>query len=279
MQTSDDPNSVHVDVLSLSAVRLDMIFDEMVAAAGTGFLWERGAHVLLVTAWHNVTGTHPHTGLSLSKTGIRPNKIRAHFRTSQPQIDQVLVMPLYHEDGAANWLIHPDAGEVVDVAVMVIPVPLPPSVLAQPVNKIAQSKMATPVGTDAFIVGYPKGLSDFGLPIWKRASIATEPKMFADESDRRRVLVDSASREGMSGSPVVARTLGAYVAESGTVTIDQPINMRFLGVYSGRLQGKDTLDAQLGIVWPGPLIDRIIDNGVIDRFKLDGAYAPRSGSE
>lgn len=275
MQVSADPNSVGVDIVSLSVVRLEMLVGEMTVAVGSAFPWSAGDHTCLVTAWHNLTGTHPATGKSLAASGARPDRVRAHFKTAQVQTDMVLHVDLYDPDGSARWLVHPAVGEAVDVAIIPIPGRLPPAILGKPIDSLESSNMATPVGMDAFIVGFPKGLAENGLPIWKRASIATEPKLFADEPARRRVLVDSASREGMSGAPVFARTLGAYVGEHGGIIMDKPITMRFVGLYSGRLAAQDSLDAQLGIVWPAPLITRIVKEGVVDTFERDGSFVPK----
>jgi hypothetical protein len=96
--------------------------------------------------------------------------------------------------------------------------------------------------------------------------------MFADLPDRRRVLIDSATREGMSGAPVVARSIGGYLHENGAFTLGEGISTRPIGVYSGRLATQDDMDAQIGIVWPFPLIERIMDSGVMDTFELNGAF-------
>ena len=60
-----------------------------------------------------------------------------------------------------------------------------------------------------FVLGYPKGISGGrGFPIWKRASIATEPDIQHDGLPK--LLVDTATREGMSGAPVVAIADGDF---------------------------------------------------------------------
>lgn len=59
------------------------------------------------------------------------------------------------------------------------------------------------VATDVFVLGYPKGISGGGeFPIWKRASIATEPDI--QLGTLPKMLVDTATREGMLGAPVIA---------------------------------------------------------------------------
>jgi hypothetical protein len=59
------------------------------------------------------------------------------------------------------------------------------------------------VAAEVFILGYPKGLSMQGvMPVWKRGSIASEPLInVMDQAPA--FLVDAATRDGMSGSPVL----------------------------------------------------------------------------
>lgn len=187
----------------------------------------------------------------------------------------VLNQLLYEASGAAGWLVHPEAGEQVDIAVIPINVRMPDDLAVLALNHIANSPMATPIGAEVFIIGFPRGISESGLPVWKRGSLASEPALFADETGRRRVLVDSATREGLSGAPVVARSVGSYLSENGALVVGQGISTRTIGVYTGRMASRDELDAQIGIVWPWPLIERIFDTGQPDTFELHCQFSPR----
>jgi hypothetical protein len=40
--------------------------------------------------------------------------------------------------------------------------------------------------------------------------------------------------------------------------LDATTRTRFMGVYSGRLQSRDDLDTQIGMVWPATAMDEII---------------------
>ena len=112
------------------------------------------------------------------------------------------------------------------------------------------------VGIDAFIIGYPFGISTGSFPIWKRASIASEPEIPIDGWPY--FLVDSASREGMSGAPVIARSWGSAQLEYGDHVTTPGVHSRFLGIYSSRIGANDELRAQLGHVWHGKVIGEII---------------------
>jgi hypothetical protein len=98
------------------------------------------------------------------------------------------------------------------------------------------------------------GLSGEGLPVWKRGSIAAEPEVVAAGAP---LFIDTASRLGMSGSPVIRRSRGSHALEGNEVSIGG-IATRFVGVYSGRLTSADPLDAQLGLCWPALLVSDVI---------------------
>jgi hypothetical protein len=127
-----------------------------------------------------------------------------------------------------------------------------------PVNELAPGKIAIMIGMDVFILGYPFGSKPPAFPVWKRGSIASEPDLVRLSTGY--YLVDTASRPGMSGSPVILRSWSNHILESNMWTASNdklPID-RVIGVYSGRLRPED---AQIGIVWHVEYIDQIIDSG------------------
>ena len=118
------------------------------------------------------------------------------------------------------------------------------------------------IGMDVFVLGYPFGTGKTGLPIWKRGSIASEPDLVPHVESY--LLVDTASRPGMSGSPVILRTYFMHVTQRNVITVTSGPANKFIGVYSGRLHTQDSLEAQIGMVWAGTYIDEIIDGGLRD---------------
>ena len=76
------------------------------------------------------------------------------------------------------------------------------------------------------------------------------------------LLVDTASRPGMSGSPVILRTYFMHVTQENKITVTSGPANKFIGVYSGRLHTQDPLEAQIGMVWSATFIDEIIDGGL-----------------
>jgi hypothetical protein len=157
------------------------------------------------------------------------------------------------------WYEHPEHGYKVDV----VAIPLDgleetKIIAANNKEKLDLENFTLRPSLDAFVLGYPLGITGGGkLPIWKRASIATEPDI--DLENLPKFLIDTATREGMSGSPVYAQENGFFIPEDKP-GMDNAIigeGRRFVGIYSGRL-GSDTFQAQLGIVWKEMAIVEII---------------------
>jgi hypothetical protein len=119
------------------------------------------------------------------------------------------------------------------------------------------------VSDDIFIIGYPKGITDYTMqPIWKRATISTAPHMGWEQQEQ--FLVDCASKEGMSGAPAIyynrdgkINTGNIYYKGFNTISI-------LHGIYVGRIGSTSELEAQIGKVWKRKVIDEIIDNKIND---------------
>src|SRR6478672_13030503 len=122
-----------------------------------------------------------------------------------------------------------------------------------PVNVYVNDNLEIRIGMDVFILGYPFGAKPPGLPVWKRGSIASEPDLVRQTTGF--YLIDTASRPGMSGSPVILRS---WTSPDGRAR--EPLN-RLIGVYSGRL-GADVAEAQIGMVWHESFIPEIIDDNL-----------------
>jgi hypothetical protein len=115
---------------------------------------------------------------------------------------------------------------------------------------------------EVFILGYPFEIKPPAYPVWKRGSIASEPELARLTTDY--MLVDTASRPGMSGAPVIRRSWTNHMFEPGFVAVvNRPVN-KFVGVYSGRVQVDHPHEAQIGLVWHGSLIEEVIAGNMRD---------------
>jgi hypothetical protein len=249
------PMPARIDIYSLSAKPIEPRFEKVSLGHATGFTWAAEDEVYLITNWHVVTGRSPTTGKHLHSQNAEPDRLIVEFDLRDPIGSRgPMELPLYNrKDGDPMWLEHPMARGIDVVA---IPLPALPGAYPHPINLMLTSPMAISVSLDAFIIGYPFGISTGPFPIWKRASIASEPEVLVNRE--HYFFVDSASRQGMSGAPVIARAWGLYQAEGGDQGGDPGAHNKFLGIYSGRMGAEDELQAQLGRVWHGRLIDGII---------------------
>jgi hypothetical protein len=131
--------------------------------------------------------------------------------------------------------------------------PLPP-------NLGSLDRIVHTVGDDLFLLGFPAGVMDSSvIPIWKRATIATEPDILW--KGQKQLLVDSASRRGMSGGPALYFNKDGWVpVEPGSsLSLGVPVHILH-GVYVGRI-GDSEFEAQVGVVWKNETIDEVIDFG------------------
>lgn len=250
-----------IDIKSVTTSKLRMYFNQQELSLGTGFFYENGGKCYLVTNWHNVTGRKPDTLEPLNKDAAIPNRIVLSLNVKDKFGSWVEgSIPLYSdaENKTAVWLVHPKHAEATDIAA--IPFVIPSGVIVYAVNDKGISKspeMRISIAQDLFVLGYPKGLSGGGLlPIWKRATIATEPDIEVDGLPK--ILIDTATRDGMSGAPVFAISNGIYQNLQGGNMITAGGGVRFVGIYSGRNIGKTEIEAQLGLVWKAKVIEEII---------------------
>ena len=228
----------------------------------SSFIFKKDDQLFLITNLHNVTGRDPATGEVISDHAGIPDLIVAYLRTSaDPGRALRQTIRLYEDDNMTQprWLVHPKYNAVDVIA---LPISNDPSSYFQPINELPfDVDIRAEVADDCFIVGYP--FSEFtylGLPIWKRASIATEPTVNVDQLPK--LLVDTATRSGMSGAPVIYQRIGVHRLKEGKLSGNSTFGRirGFLGVYSGRL-GNGEMLAQLGIVWKARVIEEIIDGG------------------
>lgn len=244
-----------------------MMRDERVLAFGSGFMWEELNDIAIVTAWHCLTGTHPETRQSLNPAnGARPNKVAVSI-LMQDMSERTITIPLYDPDsGAPIWYIHRLGFAELDLAVLWFPrAALPDKCMNLGVNTLLNSSISLHVGADLFILGYPRNLDRLGLPVWKRASLAMDPDATLAERGKRHLLVDTASREGMSGALVIARSRGVAEFENKGMAAGG-VYTRLVGVYTGRVAGADEMAAQIGIVWPIRYVRQVIMSGIRDTF-------------
>lgn len=268
---------------TLAVTKLELFFNEISVGPATGFIYRYGQHIALVSNWHVFSGVHPVTGKVRDPRGCIPNRVVFNINLANPDEGSVLLRPeniaLADFDGKYIWWQHrgyegPSGDRrVVDIAVLelnqLIPdfdqiqdriISMPSQVIVHFDGKGHPSSAGNGyprVAREVFILGFPKGLSAQGaLPIWKRGSVASEPLFPALDGDPV-ILVDSVTRDGMSGSPVIY--FGEEIIDtSGRAHEVNPRSAWLIGVYAGR-EGvtREEVDMALGRTWRRELLDEI----------------------
>ncbi len=239
---------------SVQSLLIEMQFNGQPLSTGTAFVVNtptKGPH--LITNRHNVTGLHHETGAPLSKTGGVPSDL-VIIHNRKDALGQWVPRsePLF-TNGVARWIEHPTLGanadfialpltQLVDVELYTYdPGNLGPHIQVGPADPVS-------------VIGFPFGITAGGaFGVWATGFLASEPEV--NFNDLPIVLVDCRSRQGQSGSPVVAYRAGGAVAmkDGGSAMFGGPVE-RFIGIYSGRINS----ESDLGIVWKAEALFELI---------------------
>lgn len=239
---------------SIQSLFIEMQVNGTPLSTGTAFVVNtpsKGPH--LVTNRHNVTGRHQETGAPLSKTGGIPTHIvvvhnrKGHLGQWVPRSEALYV------NDSPRWVEHPALGAKADFVALALtdlndvdlypydPTKPGPGILVGPADPVS-------------VIGFPFGMTAgraFG--VWATGFLASEPDV--DFNGLPIQLIDCRTRQGQSGSPVIAYRAGGTVAmiDGGTSIFAGPVE-RFIGIYSGRINA----ESDLGIVWKTNAIAQLI---------------------
>jgi Trypsin-like peptidase domain len=258
--------------LTSCITRLDLFTNDIELGKATGFFYHFQGSWFIITNWHVFSGRDPRTGQPRHASGAIPNKFR--FYTTELTEQGIAWRGIDYNleyDGKPTWLQHPIAGQSVDLAAIKIDSchkGMARDLLAPDGH---DSDMFMDLGAEVFLPGYPLGISCSGImPIWKRGSIASSLEF--GEGVTTKFFVDTATREGMSGSPCLALCNWKYYRldrQTGKMSIvDRPLSWRLLGVYSGRINPSNSFEAQIGIVWRDILIPEVVRGEARGSYQL-----------
>lgn len=278
-----------------SVVHLTIRKDDIKLAVGSGVLYLENNQTFIVTAWHNISGRNAETLDLLSRHAAMPNNIVASIDVRIKHANYVgftrvsITIPLV-ENERTTYFIHPQGFPKVDV----VAIPIDTSreytsegivASGEKINIGVRLKSKQPngletnivhiqdcefkgydigdcteslyVSDDIFIIGYPKGITDFSVqPLWKRATIATSPHLGWERQEQ--FLVDCASKEGMSGAPAIYYNRDGKI-NTGSIYYKGSESISILhGIYVGRIGSTSEFEAQVGKVWKRKVIDEII---------------------
>lgn len=257
-----------INPLSYASIPISMYLEEtkQKLASATAFIYEHNERFYLITNWHNLTGLNPITKKNIGNHAGIPDILSISLQVQEvPFIKWKAFTIKLYEDNKAVWLIHPIHKELVDVVAIELKIPENFEGIIRPINKIKFDNFNLEISDDIFILGYPYSFTGGGqFPIWKRGSVATEPDI--DYENLPKFFVDTASKSGMSGAPVIFKRIGVHGLVNGQPQPDTIFGeiSGFVGIYAGRVTGKSELDAQLGVVWKKEVIEKIIEGNLED---------------
>ncbi len=224
----------------LTSTRIDTFVGQAPLTNASGFFFERGSRLFLVTSRH-VLANPP--------TGHFPDRIEIELHIDPENIAKStgFSIPLY-SDGAPLWRQGLDGAGAIDVGVIQIDRgALPPSTVfrAFTPENLALPDGGVEIGAPVLVIGFPLGFHDtlHHLPVARGAVIASSFGLRFE--GQGYFLTDARTHRGASGAPVVMRIGADETGHLPTVA-----NWRLLGVHSSRLDvgARDVdLDEALGL--------------------------------
>ncbi|MEZ5782080.1 MAG: serine protease [Rhizobiaceae bacterium] len=270
--------SSKIDILSFKTTPFELFAPDGISVSthATGFHWRKGSVGYVITNRHVVTGRDCFTD-GLMPSGFIPRKARVYMCTWEPDPAdntkrrpwrQTTKFDLYDEDGRANWIQHPLFDELrIDLAAIPFcDVEEDQDHSYSPfLNDYSFTELRHDVGSDVTILGYPfRNYAGINPAIWKRGTMASEPSLLVD--GKPMFLIDSLSRPGMSGSPVIKRVYGAAQLADGSLSLTPSALTEFIGIYSGRLASLEASDAAIAYAWSADALSQLIEHGSSPTF-------------
>lgn len=224
-----------IEPLLLSTTRVATFDGERALTVASGFFFERGERLFLVTSRHVVID---------EPSGHRPNRLEIDFHTDAQNLTLFTVLSvMLFQDGKSVWRQGSDSGGDIDVAVVELDrAALPGSVMLRcfTPEHLQHQPGEVEVGRPLLVVGFPLGFYDtlHHLPVVRQAVIASA---FGVRFQGQGYFVtDARTHRGTSGAPVVMRNdaLGSHLPWT------------LLGVHSSRVDmgTRDLkLDESLGL--------------------------------
>jgi hypothetical protein len=247
---------INVTRPSVASLKIELRASGKALGTATGFVVGGPPNRYLVTNRHVVRGrSNDGSEANLHPSSAWPETIviAHHFAKNLGQWVQI-EEPLYDTFGVPLWLEHPKYGGRVDV--VALPLAHVDGIDFYPYDPINPgAALAIGIARPLFIVGFPFGVTGGGaFGVWVQGTVATELEL--DWGDLPSFLIDSRTRPGQSGSPVIAfHSGGAAAMEHGGTAIGSGQMERFIGVYSGRINEQ----SDLGRVWKKEVISDIVN--------------------
>jgi hypothetical protein len=241
--------AINLPRASFASLLVEMSKGGKSVGTATGFIVERDAKRYLVTNRHVVRGEQPNALPLLPTDLIVMQHVAGQLGQWTPRSETL------YAKGEPRWYEHPIRPLEIDVVALPLLNDAGIDVYGYDpcaTIRILSAQLSEPLN----IIGFPFGVTSGGaLGIWVRGFIATAIAL--DWNGLPCFLVDSRTRSGQSGSPVIAFSpagSATHVASGGLATLAHDLE-EFFGVYSGRINEK----SDLGIVWKAQVVCDIVD--------------------
>jgi hypothetical protein len=266
---------VTIESVLLAATRVSTFVGQRLLTGASGFYFERGERLFLVTSRHVVID---------DPTEHHPDRleIELHLDEENLALSTGWSIPLF-ADGKAVWRQGADSAGAIDVAVIELDrAALPPTVVYRTFSPqhLLDRMDQVEVGSSVLIVGFPLGFHDtlHHLPVVRQAAIASSFGLrFQGEG---YFLTDARTHRGTSGAPVVARIQEDHLGGRD----DLP--WMLLGVHSARLDvgTRDLkLDEALGLncAWYADILMTLTAEPTEEEIaaRAEAAAAQKDGGE
>lgn len=241
---------------SVQSLIIEMRFNGQVLSTGTAFVVSTSKGPILLTNRHNITGRHQETNEPLSKTGGIPNEIFI-VHNKKGALGQWIgvIEPILDLYNNPMWTEHPTLGKTADFVALPLSNLNDVEIYPYNLNNTGPDVLIGPAESLS-VVGFPFGIQAGGsLAVWATGFMASEPDI--DFNNLPIFLIDCRSRQGQSGSAVIAYRSGGSVAmkDGGSAIFSGPVT-KFLGIYSGRINAQ----SDLGIVWKASALKELVDS-------------------
>lgn len=237
---------------SVQSLLIEMKFNGQLLSTATAFVVQTAKGPHLITNRHNVTGRRQDTNVPLSPTGGLPNEIVIVHNRKNFLGQWLYKKETLYVGDTPRWLEHPTLGAKADF--VALPLTDLADVELYPYDPANLPAIFVGAADTVSVIGFPFGLTAGGaFAVWATGFLASEPEV--DFNDLPIQLIDCRSRQGQSGSPVIAYRSGGMVAivGGGSATFSGPVS-KFIGVYSGRIN----TESDIGIVWKASAVQQLI---------------------
>jgi len=238
------------------ALFIQMRFNGVVLSSGTAFVMQApSGQLVLITNRHNVTGRRQDTGECLSTTTAAvPNEVLIQHHHEEMIGKWLMKVETLYENNIPRWIEHPTLGEKADFVALPLRNLADTTTFSWSVEPVKYEQAIAPAETVS-VVGFPFGLAYEGFyPIWATGFVASEPRL--DYGGLPVFLIDSRTRQGQSGSPVVKHSNGGTILlRNGASVVGAGQTTTWLGIYSGRIHG----ESDIGMVWKKEAILELVN--------------------